>query len=140
MAVLPLVGEGFKDLGSGERRIDGDNAPSVLECVAETASTVTTEFGAELHLVFAPDVDHAVDRIADVSVPTLTFSPATGIGPRPDFSLLIHPAYINRDGFETDAELEISEKTPPAFMIQAEDDKTLVDSSLAYFMVEYARA
>ena len=59
---------------------------------------------------------------------------ADSCNPRPDFSLLIYPAYISRDGFETDPELEISEKTPPVFLIQAEDDKPLVDSSLAYFI------
>lgn len=53
---------------------------------------------------------------------------------RPDFSLLIYPAYIFREGFNADPELAISEKTPPVFLIQAEDDRDHVDSSLAYFI------
>ena len=53
---------------------------------------------------------------------------------RPNFSFLIYPAYLFADGYEVAPELAVSEKTPPAFIIQAQDDAPLVDSSLAYFI------
>lgn len=56
------------------------------------------------------------------------------VSPRPDFSLLIYPAYLFRDGYALDPELAVSSSTPPVFMIQAEDDGDLVLSSLAYFI------
>ncbi len=79
---------------------------------------------------------HLAARVCNLGVDNVydSVDPVDIANPRPDFSLLIYPAYINRDGFETDAELEISAKTPPVFMIQAEDDTALVDSSLAYFI------
>lgn len=84
-------------------------------------------FSAGAHLA-ARVCNLGSDNVYDAVDLTDSFNPC------PDFSLLIYPAYISRDGFETDPELEISEATPPVFMIQAEDDKTLVDSSLAYFI------
>ncbi len=79
---------------------------------------------------------HLAARVCNLGVDSVyeAVDFADGCNPRPDFSLLIYPAYISRDGFETDPELAISEKTPPVFMIQAEDDTPFVDSSLAYFI------
>ena len=57
------------------------------------------------------------------------------IDPRPDFNFVIYPAYLNvdRDSVETVPELAISEKSPKAFVFQAEDDRALVGSSIAYY-------
>lgn len=52
---------------------------------------------------------------------------------RPDFQMMIYPAYINRDNFGTDPDLEITDKTPPAFIMQAEDDY-LVESAICYYI------
>lgn len=43
---------------------------------------------------------------------------------RPDFALIIYPAYLT--------DLKIVDQPPPSFLAQTEDD-TLVDSSLAYY-------
>lgn len=56
------------------------------------------------------------------------------VSPRPDFSLLIYPAYLFRDGYALDPELTVSATTPPVFLVQAEDDGDHVTSSLAYFI------
>lgn len=53
---------------------------------------------------------------------------------RPDFALIIYPAYLYRDGFTLAPELPVTAQTPPTFLLQAEDDKPYVDSSLAYFI------
>lgn len=52
---------------------------------------------------------------------------------RPDFALIIYPAYLNAGGLKMVPELSVSSNTPPTFLVQAEDDGPYVDSSLAYF-------
>ena len=53
---------------------------------------------------------------------------------RPDYSFIIYPAYYDRENLGLDPDMHVSSKTPPAFIMQAEDDTSLVDSSIAYFM------
>jgi len=53
---------------------------------------------------------------------------------RPDFALIIYPAYLFTAGYKMAPELPVTEKTPPTFLIQAEDDGPYVDSSLAYYV------
>ena len=45
----------------------------------------------------------------------------------------IYPAYISRENFGTDPDFAITEKTPPAFIMQSEDD-TLIDSAICYYV------
>jgi acetyl esterase/lipase len=54
---------------------------------------------------------------------------------RPDFSVLVYPAYISatEDTPAIDSEIRITQQTPPAFIVQAEDDHSYVASSIAYF-------
>jgi len=52
---------------------------------------------------------------------------------RPDFAFIIYPAYIDREGWKADPDLNITPETPPTFLIQSQDD-TLVNSSLAYYI------
>jgi len=53
---------------------------------------------------------------------------------RPDFALVIYPAYLFAEGYKMAPELPVTPQTPPAFLVQAEDDGPYVDSSLAYFI------
>ena len=52
---------------------------------------------------------------------------------RPDFCLLIYPAYLDADTFRIAPELKVSPQTPPTLLIQAEDDKSYINSSLFYY-------
>jgi acetyl esterase/lipase len=54
---------------------------------------------------------------------------------RPDFSLLIYPAYltVKEDGDKIAPELTITGETPPTFLVQAEDDGVRVENSLFYY-------
>jgi acetyl esterase/lipase len=54
---------------------------------------------------------------------------------RPDFSVLVYPAYISatEDTTAIDPEIRVEQQTPPAFIVQAEDDHSYVASSIAYF-------
>ena len=54
---------------------------------------------------------------------------------RPDFAMLIYPAYLTMDKELTTVSpaLPISGKTPPTLLIQAEDDGIPVENSLVYY-------
>jgi acetyl esterase/lipase len=52
---------------------------------------------------------------------------------RPDFSILIYPAYLFKPGgTELVDEIHVDPNTPPAFVVQAKDDAKYYRSSLAY--------
>jgi acetyl esterase/lipase len=55
---------------------------------------------------------------------------------RPDFALLIYPAYlVHQTGPELSPELTVTSNTPPTFLFQAEDDRTVpVEGSLYYYL------
>ncbi len=52
---------------------------------------------------------------------------------RPDFSVLIYPAYLFKKGsIELVDEIQVDASTPPAFVVQAKDDTRYYRSTLAY--------
>jgi acetyl esterase/lipase len=55
---------------------------------------------------------------------------------RPDFAVLVYPAYLTADekDFAFDAELTPKVKTPPTFIVQAEDDPVHVENAVSYFL------
>lgn len=62
----------------------------------------------------------AVDSIDETSV-------------RPDFCMLIYPAYLDGENFSVAPEIEITKETPPTFLVQTQDDHKLLNSSLFYY-------
>lgn len=52
---------------------------------------------------------------------------------RPDFCLLVYPAYLDGEKFQLAPELKVTVNTPPTMLIQTEDDKSYIDSSLFYY-------
>jgi acetyl esterase/lipase len=54
---------------------------------------------------------------------------------RPDFAVLVYPAYLSaaEGSLAIAPDIHVTRQTPPAFIVQAEDDHSYVDSSLAYF-------
>lgn len=52
---------------------------------------------------------------------------------RPDFCLLVYPAYLDADKFQVAPEVQPTEDTPPTMLIQTEDDKSYINSSLFYY-------
>ncbi len=59
---------------------------------------------------------------------------ADKLSARPDFTALIYPAYCADSSYTLAPEIKVSEKTPPAFIMQTQDDKPYVDSSVGYFL------
>jgi len=55
---------------------------------------------------------------------------------RPDFTLLIYPAYltVKEQGDKIAPELTISANTPPTLLVQTEDDGVRVENSLYYYL------
>ena len=52
---------------------------------------------------------------------------------RPDFSVLIYPAYLYKEGsIDLVDEVAVDSATPPAFIVQTRDDKKYYRSTLAY--------
>jgi acetyl esterase/lipase len=52
---------------------------------------------------------------------------------RPDFCLLVYPAYLSGEHFQLAPEIQVSSRTPPTMLIQTEDDRSYIDSSLFYY-------
>lgn len=52
---------------------------------------------------------------------------------RPNFCLLIYPAYLATKENTLAAPLHVTSKTPPTFLVQTEDDSVRVESSLVYY-------
>lgn len=52
---------------------------------------------------------------------------------RPDFCMLIYPAYLDGDNFSVASDLSVSNDTPPTFLVQAQNDTHFINSSLFYY-------
>jgi len=54
---------------------------------------------------------------------------------RPDFAVIVYPGYlaIAEQSFAPSAEIHVTEKTPPTFIVQAEDDSVHVENATVYF-------
>ena len=55
-------------------------------------------------------------------------------GSRPDFALVIYPGGVAGADGKLSPELTVTANTPPAFIVQAEDDSVRVENSIAYYM------
>ena len=55
---------------------------------------------------------------------------------RPDFTLLIYPAYltVQKEGDKIAPELTLTSNTPPVFLAQSQDDGIRVETSLFYYL------
>ena len=61
---------------------------------------------------------------------------ADKISCRPDFAVIVYPGYLalSEQNFAPNAEIHVTEKTPPSFIVQAEDDPVHVENSTVYFL------
>lgn len=54
---------------------------------------------------------------------------------RPDFLMLIYPAYlVEKESVELTPEIKVDQNTPPTFLVHTEDDGVTALSSIAFFM------
>lgn len=61
---------------------------------------------------------------------------ADQISCRPDFAVIAYPGYLawSEKNFAPNEEIHVTEKTPPTFIVQAEDDPVHVENSTVYFL------
>ncbi len=61
---------------------------------------------------------------------------ADSLSCRPDFAMLIYPAYlaVKEQGDRLASELTVTSNTPPTFLAQTEDDPIRVENSLVYYL------
>ena len=59
---------------------------------------------------------------------------ADAVSCRPDFTVLVYPAYIGKKDLSLAPEIGVDGETPPAFIVQTQDDTHYVDSSVVYFL------
>ena len=55
---------------------------------------------------------------------------------RPDFAVVVYPGYLAdaKDTFLDKLDIHVTDKTPPAFIVQAENDPVHIENSTAYFL------
>ncbi len=53
---------------------------------------------------------------------------------RPNFTMLIYPAYLADDDLKLTAEFKIDAAVPPTFLVQTEDDFARVENSLGWYL------
>jgi len=60
---------------------------------------------------------------------------ADGLSCRPDFALIIYPGYLvlAEHSFEPNPDIHVTDRTPPTFLVQAEDDPVHVENTIVYF-------
>ena len=63
-----------------------------------------------------------------------TVDKADELSCRPDFTILIYPAYLSKGNYGLADEIKDDKDTPPAFLYQSQNDKSYVDSSIAYYL------
>jgi acetyl esterase/lipase len=56
---------------------------------------------------------------------------------RPDFAVIVYPGYlaIAEHNFANNPDVTVTEKTPPSFILMAEDDPVHVENATAYFLM-----
>jgi acetyl esterase/lipase len=55
---------------------------------------------------------------------------------RPGFAVIIYPGYLAlaEKNFAPNPDIQVTEKTPPSFIVQAEDDPVHVENAVVYFL------
>ena len=85
-------------------------------------------FSAGAHLAAALST-HFEQRLYD------PVDAADQVNCRPDFAVIVYPGYLalEEQNFAPNADIHVSDKTPPSFIVQAEDDPVHVENASVYF-------
>jgi acetyl esterase/lipase len=86
-------------------------------------------FSAGGHLTAAASTNYDVETYPSADA-------ADKLSARPDFAVIIYPGYlaVKADGDKLPPELTVTAKTPPTFLLQAEDDPVRVENTVSYFL------
>ena len=61
------------------------------------------------------------------------FDAIDSVSCKPDFCLLVYPAYLSGKDLQLSSDIKVTRETPPTMLIQAEDDKYFINSSIFYY-------
>jgi acetyl esterase/lipase len=86
-------------------------------------------FSAGAHLAVALST-HFDKRLYD------SIDAADQMSCRPDFAVIVYPGYLasSEQNFAANPEIHVTDKTPPTFIVQTEDDPVHVENSTVYFL------
>jgi acetyl esterase/lipase len=86
-------------------------------------------FSAGAHLSAVLSCNYAQRRYAPIDA-------ADQLSCRPDFTMLIYPAYLTvaKEGDKIAPELNLTTSPPPAFLVQTQDDSVRVETSIFYYL------
>jgi len=86
-------------------------------------------FSAGGHLVAALST-HFDQRLYD------PIDDADKLSCRPDFAVVVYPGYLalDKENFAPNPDIHVTDKTPPSFILQAEDDPVHVENATVYFL------
>ena len=86
-------------------------------------------FSAGAHLAAALST-HFEQRLYD------PIDAADGLSCRPDFAVIVYPGYLALadQNFAPNPDIHVTDKTPPSFIVQAEDDTVHVENATVYFL------
>ena len=86
-------------------------------------------FSAGAHLAVALST-HFDKRLYD------PIDAADQVSCRPDFAVIVYPGYLalSEQNFAANPEIHVTDKTPPTFIAQTEDDPVHVENSTVYFL------
>jgi len=86
-------------------------------------------FSAGAHLAAALST-HFEQRLYDA------IDSADKVSCRPDFAVIVYPGYLALadQNFAPNAEIRVTDKTPPSFIVQSEDDPVHVENATVYFL------
>jgi acetyl esterase/lipase len=86
-------------------------------------------FSAGAHLAAALST-HFEQRLYD------PVDAADGLSCRPDFAVIVYPGYLAlaEQNFAPNPDIHVSDRTPPSFIVQAEDDPVHVENATVYFL------
>jgi acetyl esterase/lipase len=86
-------------------------------------------FSAGGHLVAALST-HFEQRLYD------PIDAADQLSCRPDFAVVVYPGYLalEKENFAPNPDIHVTDKTPPSFIVQAEDDPVHVENATVYFL------
>jgi acetyl esterase/lipase len=61
---------------------------------------------------------------------------ADSVSCRPDFAVIVYPGYLAlaEKDFSPNPDIEVTDQTPPSFIVQAENDPVHVENAVVYFM------
>ena len=112
---------------------DAQRAMSIVRKRAKDWGIDSTRIGV---LGFSAGAHLAAALSNNYEKPTYEVPNGEKVSMRPDFCVLVYPAYLTMkdQGDRISPELNVTARTPPTFLVQTEDDGVRVENSLYYYL------